>query len=276
MNLDFGKYKDQSIENVFLKDPQYLIKTLSCSPMRHDMATINYIEKSILSKPKKQLMDYDRLIKYLKNYLDFPEVIMYDVLKGLLGNELLSHNTYDAFKKRWNKIKHYTDDEVYYQDFIYDLGNAINNNMKWCYEIGRFALPKDNCGIVMLSCEKTLATKLITIKIAPMIIKIQRELPNSKLYVSGNNHETKLLIDDDTTMNFNNIKKCIKVCETLHMLNSCKKCNKTVIFTSDYEFCSECLNNAAKKIQEQWKICIANPQYTICQNRLMNEFNFMQ
>jgi hypothetical protein len=280
MKLGFGKYKDQSYENVFLRDPQYLIKTLSSSPMRHDVSAIQYINTRVLSKPKRLLMDFDRLIHSLKTYNETPEVIMYDVLKGLLSNEIIDNVTYETFKKRWTKIKHYAEDEMdpvstFYQQYIYDLENSMYQNFNWNYEIGRFALPKNNYGIVSLSCNGTIGTKMISIKVVPMTVKLQKESNHVKLFVNGNNNETKICIESSTTINYNNIRKCIKVCETLHLLNSCKKCDKTVIFTTDYEYCPDCLNNAAQKIQCQWRECIANPKYNVCYTRLMKEFDYL-
>lgn len=272
MNLGFGKYKDQYIENVYLRDPQYLINILSVC---NDRMTIEYVKNNVLSKPKKNLMNFERLMHSLKSYLKTPEIIIYDVLKGLLGNELIDHKNYDRLKKRWDTIKYYADDisnsiNTYYQEFIYDLEKLINKNMNWYYELGRFPLPKNNYGIVCLSCLNTLATKIITVKVLPITIQLQKEALNTKVYVSGNNNETKIIIEDNTTINFNNIKKCIKICDTLHLLNGCKNCNKITI---NSEFCSDCTNNAAQKIQLQWKECISNPRYKICKKRLLLEFS---
>lgn len=36
--------------------------------------------------------------------------------------------------------------------------------------------------------------------------------------------------------------------------------------------CKMTQNMAAIKIQRQWKICISNPDFTMCKNRLLNEF----
>lgn len=254
MKLGFGKYKDQCVENVYLRDPQYIIKTMSCSPMKNDSDALQYMQTKILQKPNRHLMDYNRIIKTLKSYIDQPEIIMFDVLKGLLSNDVIDVATYDNYKKRWNKIKNYAEDEInptatFYQDFAFDLERTTSYNLKWSYEIGRFALPKNNYAVVSLSCMGHFTTKIINITIIPQII------PSPKMYVSGTSNETRLTIENDTTMNFCIIKKCIKICETLNLLNSCKKCGKIVIFNKDYELCSECLNIAAKKIQDQWRQC---------------------
>jgi hypothetical protein len=216
------------------------------------------------------LTDFNKISNILKNYLNTHESIIYDILKGLINCNIINIETYEFYKNKWNKIKKYAHEQVnpintYYQEFTYELYNAIEGNMNWYYEIGRFPLPRNNFASIKLSCSGDLNTKIITIN--------TNELAEHKIYVYGHNTKCNTIIEDNTTFNFNNIKKIIKICDILYLLNNCKKCNN-ITFNNNYNnICDSCLNISAKIIQDKWRNAIANPKFLICQKRLSNEFN---
>jgi hypothetical protein len=223
-------------------------------------------------------MDYIQIINTLKEYHQTPELIMYDVLIGIYNNNFLSSSQYDYYRKLWTKIKYYAYEEysdvnTYYQYFTDKLYNTINRDMNWSHEIGKFKLGRKHYCIVTLSCRTDIRSKVITVKVLPI-----NKTEVQKIFVNGISNVTKLCIEDDTTYNFNNIKKIIKICETLNIMNSCKKCNKIIVSDGlpqdidNYEYCTDCLKNSATKIQTYWRRSISDPNFTLCQNRLLNEF----
>jgi hypothetical protein len=197
---------------------------------------------------------------HLKKYLQQPETITSDLLKALFAKNHISKLEYSVLSKRWNKIKHNLDEDhaldpslTNYQYFMNHNLNGIHGNIN--FEIGRFNLPKQRQVCINLSCKNKLKDKSI------------------HFFIDDIEVNTFFIETDISSINFNNVKKCIKYCESLYQMNACDRCRVMMTNTNNkYKYCENCRNNSAVIIQNHWRECISNPKYYVCKKRLMNEY----
>ena len=155
--------------------------------------------------------DYAKVVSHITAYLQKPELIMSDILKIIFFGK---NDQLNLWIKKWNKIKFFLDEDAdldpsvtKYEYFLFCLNNFLDANSIYKYTIGSFHLPKNKTITVQLICSNNLKHKCIKFFMNEMIIN-------------------KIVIENDSIYNFINLKKCIKFCDQLNLLNACKICKK--------------------------------------------------
>ena len=136
---------------------------------------------------------------------------MVDILRAAFDGK---NDQLSIWLKRWNKIKFFADEDAdldpsstNYQYFTHCLNRFLNGRIDFKFKIGSFELPKNKSVTVAMFCMETLKNKCISFSIN-----------EKEIY--------RIIIECDTLYNYKNIKKCIKVCESLNLLNACKSCSE--------------------------------------------------
>lgn len=195
---------------------------LSSSPYKHDIKITNYYKDKNINKS----FSSSSIVNRLKSYLENPENILSDTLKGLSNNNIIDNSTYNLIKE--GSIDNNTIDSI------------INYNTNWSYIIGNFKISNDSYGLVKLYSEDTISNKFISI-----------QLNNKKFYINGQSNLTIIQIEDNSNIIPNNIKKCIKICEIfINNKLHCTKCN--LLLKEPENHCNQCKKNAVKIIESYW------------------------